>query len=57
MLYPDSRHGIQASQRGHVARETHDYWVRVLLDGKLPEAPAQSTKDGKKPATVALRDE
>jgi dipeptidyl-peptidase-4 len=48
MLYPDSRHGIQPGQRGHVTRETHDYWVRVLLDGKLPEAPAQSTKDEKK---------
>jgi dipeptidyl-peptidase-4 len=45
MVYPDSRHAIQASQRAHVARETHDYWVRTLLDGKLPEAPAQTTTD------------
>jgi dipeptidyl-peptidase 4 len=37
MLYPDSRHGIQASQRTHNLRETHDFWVRNLLGGKLPE--------------------
>jgi dipeptidyl-peptidase 4 len=54
MVYPDSRHGIQASQRAHVARETHDYWVRTLLDGKLPEAPAQTTKDEKKKAAVPV---
>ena len=35
MLYPDSRHGIQANQRNHSMRETHDFWVRYLLDGKL----------------------
>jgi dipeptidyl-peptidase-4 len=36
MLYPDSRHGIHASQRAHQARETHDFWVRTLLGGRLP---------------------
>lgn len=39
MLYPDSRHGVQASQRRHAAREAHDFWVRSLLGGKLPAAP------------------
>jgi len=37
MLYPDSRHGIQPSQRAHQARESHDFWVRNLLGGRLPE--------------------
>jgi dipeptidyl-peptidase-4 len=37
MLYPDSRHGIQASQRAHATRETHDYWIRKLL-GREPQA-------------------
>lgn len=37
MIYPDSRHGIQPSQRAHQLRETHDYWVRNLLGGKLPD--------------------
>ncbi len=36
MLYPDSRHGLLPSQRVHQARETHDFWVRHLLGGKLP---------------------
>jgi dipeptidyl-peptidase-4 len=36
MVYPDSRHGIQGAQRPHQSRETHDFWVRTLLDGKLP---------------------
>ncbi len=31
MLYPDSRHGFQASQRAHSTRETHDFWMRHLL--------------------------
>ncbi len=35
MLYPDSRHGLQASQRTHSSRATHDFWVRTLLDGKI----------------------
>jgi len=35
MLYPDSRHGLQASQRAHSSRATHDFWVRTLLDGKI----------------------
>ena len=37
MIYPDSRHGIQGSQRPHLTREAHDFWVRNLLGGKLPE--------------------
>ncbi|HEY8551139.1 MAG TPA: S9 family peptidase [Vicinamibacterales bacterium] len=45
MIYPDSRHGLQASQRAHAARETHDFWVRNLLGGKLPhEAPDTSAR-------------
>ena len=35
MLYPDSRHGIRVSQRAHVTREAHDFWVRNLLGGKV----------------------
>ena len=37
MIYPDSRHGIQTSQRAHLNRESHDFWVRNLLGGKLPD--------------------
>jgi dipeptidyl-peptidase-4 len=37
MLYPDSRHGISASQRPHQVREQHDFWVRTLLAGRLAE--------------------
>jgi len=36
MLFPDSRHGIQASQRGFLNQGTHDFWVRNLLGGRLP---------------------
>ena len=36
MLYPDSRHGVQATQRRHSVREAHDFWVRTLLGGHLP---------------------
>jgi dipeptidyl-peptidase 4 len=36
MLYPDSRHGIQPSQRAHLTRESHDFWVRNLLEGRMP---------------------
>jgi hypothetical protein len=39
MVYPDSRHGVQASQRKHSSREAHDFWVRTLLHGKLPAPP------------------
>ena len=35
-LYPDSRHGVQASQRAHYNKGIHDFWVRTLLDGKNP---------------------
>lgn len=31
MLYPDSRHGIQANQRPHLTREGHDFWMRNLV--------------------------
>ena len=31
MLYPDSRHGFQASQRAHSNRASHAFWMRVLL--------------------------
>ncbi len=34
MLYPESRHGIQASQRAHLTRESHDFWMRNLLGSK-----------------------
>lgn len=34
MVYPDSRHGTQASQRAHATRETHDFWMRNLLGRK-----------------------
>jgi hypothetical protein len=43
MLYPDSRHGTQASQRPHQTREAHDFWVRTLLDGKLPAEPTTNS--------------
>jgi len=43
MLYPDSRHGLQASQRAHSSREAHDFWVRHLLDGKLPKRISTSS--------------
>ncbi len=39
MLYPDSRHGLQASQQRHSAREAHEFWVRTLLKGVLPPPP------------------
>jgi dipeptidyl-peptidase-4 len=44
MLYPDSRHGIQASQRDHAVRESHDFWVRNLLGGKLPDVVVETTR-------------
>jgi dipeptidyl-peptidase-4 len=44
MLYPDSRHGIQASQRAHAVRETHDFWVRNLLGGRLPDVVIESRR-------------
>jgi dipeptidyl-peptidase 4 len=31
MIYPDSRHGINASERPHYMRESHDFWMRNLL--------------------------
>jgi dipeptidyl-peptidase-4 len=42
MVYPDSRHGIQASQRAHQARESHDFWVRNLLGGRLPDVVVET---------------
>jgi dipeptidyl-peptidase-4 len=44
MLYPDSRHGIQASQRDHAVRETHDFWVRNLLGGRLPDVVVETRR-------------
>jgi len=35
MAYPGIRHGIQGSQRAHLMRETHDFWVRNLLGGRI----------------------
>jgi dipeptidyl-peptidase-4 len=55
MVYPDSRHGVQASQRAHNTRETHDFWVRHLLDGKLPQGPAPVT-DQKRRGPAAVTD-
>jgi dipeptidyl-peptidase 4 len=43
MIYPDSRHGIQLSQRPHQARESHDFWVRNLLGGKLPDVVVETS--------------
>jgi dipeptidyl-peptidase-4 len=40
MFYPESRHGYIAAQRAHSGRSGHDYWVKTLLDGKLPQPPA-----------------
>jgi len=37
-FYPDSRHGVQASQRAHYNKGIHDFWVEVLLDGVDPLA-------------------
>lgn len=37
-LYPDSRHGVQASQRAHYSKGIHDWWMEVLLDGSDPLA-------------------
>ena len=37
MLYPESSHGIV--QGAHLNRERHDFWVRNLLGGKVPEPP------------------
>ena len=32
MLYPGSRHSIGTRQRPHWSRESHDFWLRNLLD-------------------------
>jgi dipeptidyl-peptidase-4 len=37
MLYPGSRHGLLPSQRPHQNRESHEFWVRHLLNGRLPQ--------------------
>ncbi|HWC77358.1 MAG TPA: S9 family peptidase, partial [Blastocatellia bacterium] len=37
MMYPDSRHGLQMSQRAHMSREAHDFWMRTLLQGRSGE--------------------
>ena len=51
MIYPDSRHGIQASQRAHQARESHDFWVRNLLGGRLPDVVIETRTDRPAPVT------
>lgn len=43
MLYPGSRHGILPAQRAHSNREAHDFWVRNLLGGRLPQEPGEVT--------------
>ena len=48
MVYPDSRHGIQPSQRAHYARESHDFWVRNLLGGTLPDVVIETRMEPKK---------
>jgi dipeptidyl-peptidase 4 len=43
MLYPGSRHGLRPVQRAHQNRESHEFWVRRLLDGRMPvERPDRS---------------
>lgn len=37
MVYPGSRHGLQQVQRAHANRESHEFWVRNLLNGRLPQ--------------------
>ena len=37
MVYPGSRHGLQPKQRAHQNRESHDFWVKHLLGGRLPQ--------------------
>jgi dipeptidyl-peptidase 4 len=44
MIYPNSRHGIRASQRAHALREAHDFWVRHLLDGRLPKVETTAAR-------------
>ncbi len=44
MIYPGSRHGLQPMQRAHAARESHEFWVRNLLNGHLPQR-TQGTQD------------
>jgi dipeptidyl-peptidase-4 len=50
MLYPNSRHGVQASQRAHAQREAHDFWVRTLLGGQLPPEYSQIERRRSSPA-------
>ncbi len=47
MIYPGSRHGLQTAQRVHASRESHEFWVRNLLNGRLPQGPqkSQETQD------------
>jgi dipeptidyl-peptidase 4 len=40
MLYPGSRHGLQPAQRAHQNRESHEFWVRHLLGGRMPQEPS-----------------
>ena len=43
MLYPESRHGIL--QRDHLLRETHDFWMRNLLGGTLPQRTSSGHRE------------
>ena len=42
MFYPDSRHAV--SQRAHVMRETHDFWMRTLLGPSVPPKAQPAAK-------------
>ncbi|HWP99858.1 MAG TPA: S9 family peptidase [Vicinamibacterales bacterium] len=44
MIYPGSRHSVQAAQRAHANREAHDFWVRYLLGGRLPDRPTEAAQ-------------
>ncbi|MEO5819038.1 MAG: S9 family peptidase [Vicinamibacteraceae bacterium] len=52
MIYPNSRHGIQLSQRAHQARESHDFWVRNLLAGRLPDVVIETRMPARSDTTV-----
>lgn len=45
MIYPGSRHGLQMNQRAHGSRESHDFWVRTLLNGRLAVEDAKGTRE------------
>ncbi len=45
MFYPDSRHGLQMSQRAHLNRENHNFWMRYLLEVANPVALGEEATD------------